>query len=155
MSESFDAYIARQAATVGRRAQPVARPVWVPQLPGAQGFYPGMLKGKSGDLGRYNYVDVFSEGHLVATLHPDGILRAWDLNTAQQQWEGYERHQPSARAIKVSPDGCWIISGDRDGTIRIWTRTSGECLFHCEEDGAGISRIAWSPDCPALCFVNI
>ncbi|KAG1801981.1 quinon protein alcohol dehydrogenase-like superfamily [Suillus subaureus] len=57
----------------------------------------------------------------------DGMLRLWDLKTGLvlKKMEG---HRSRVRALAVSPNGCWIASGDESGELIAWNGQTGELL---------------------------
>ena len=58
-------------------------------------------------------------------------------------WRQGAAHQGAIVALAWSPDGQWLASAGRDGSIHIWDATTGEHLtsfFHGEE----ITRLLWS-----------
>ncbi len=143
---SLFAYAARQAETVGRRAQtePVARPRWVPRLEGAEGEYLGVLKGPSGVTGR---VAILPEDvRRGVTGSTDGSVRCWDMATGNVLWEGREKHTAHIQDLVLSPDGRRVATASNDKTIRIWDAGTGECLRCLEGHRGWVWRLSWSPD---------
>lgn len=60
-----------------------------------------------------------SQQPLVATGCVDGVVRLWDLRTAQcvQQLRG---HSDAVQAVAFSADGSLLLSGADDGTARVY-----------------------------------
>ncbi len=146
-----EAYITRQAATVGRRAVFASpKPLWVPKLEGADGDCLGVLrgisKGKNINNWKITSLALLPDSRLLISGSPDGKVRGWDLNTGTEEWEGNERHDDLVRDIAVSPGGKHIASGSDDKTVRIWDALTGDCIVHCEGHRGQISKVTWSWD---------
>jgi WD40 repeat protein len=141
------AYTARQAATVGRRPRRAGAP-WVPRLPGAEGLCLGVLRGTNAEAngGHEPSVAVFPGGRALATGHPDGRVRRWDLETGQASWEGSERHSDRVYDVAVSPDGRRVASGGSDKHVRIWDGETGNCVLRCDGLEGHVFKVSWSPD---------
>ncbi|HLX08126.1 MAG TPA: WD40 repeat domain-containing protein [Thermoanaerobaculia bacterium] len=144
-SKSLAAYAARQSATVGRRPAAVQRDPWVPKLPRAERACLGVLQvaTESNDPHQPG-VDVFADGKTLATGHPDGMVRRWDLRSGLPIWVGKERHAERVNDVKVSPQSTMIASGSGDQTLRIWAAETGDCI-RTLNIGANCLRVAWSP----------
>jgi RNA polymerase sigma factor (sigma-70 family) len=56
------------------------------------------------------------------------------------------RHGRTVTAISFSPDGKRLVSGDMDGTLRLWEVPSGRKLLQAERRDGGASYVAFSPD---------
>jgi WD40 repeat protein len=71
----------------------------------------------------------------------------WDPNSGVQVGEPLTGHAGSVLAVAWSPDAAHLVSGGRDGTIRIWRRSptaSEQVPFATPSDG-GLPSVAWSP----------
>jgi WD40 repeat protein len=54
-------------------------------------------------------------------------------------------HTDSVRAVNVSPDGRWLVSGSADQTIKLWESGTGKLLltiFHGDDN----EWVAWTPE---------
>jgi len=52
----------------------------------------------------------------------------------------------SFSSMAMSPDGTEIVSGDGDGSIRIWDMAEGKQLQDLEAHIKNVSAVAFSPD---------
>jgi len=57
-----------------------------------------------------------------------------------------EGHTDWVRAVAVSPDGCFIVSGSSDRTVKVWEAESGRLLRSLEGHTGGVNAVAVSPD---------
>ena len=57
-----------------------------------------------------------------------------------------EGHSDYVTAVAVSPDGQHVISGSGDKTVKIWDRTTGECVSTLEGHSDYVTAVAVSPD---------
>jgi hypothetical protein len=57
-----------------------------------------------------------------------------------------EGHNSFVAAVAVSPDGQHVISGSYDKTVKIWDRTTGECVSTLEGHSSNVTAVAVSPD---------
>jgi WD40 repeat protein len=81
----------------------------------------------------------------------DGMLRLWDLNTGVvlKKMEG---HRSRVRALAISPNEEWIVSGDEDGELIAWHGETGEQLnqpINKAHNGC-IFSLDFSPDSSTL-----
>ena len=153
-SGEVQAYLARQAATVGRRAALASPPPWVPRLPGAAGSCLGVLTaadmegpGSKEQCG----VAMFPDGQRLAVGSSGGVLRCLDLRSGRWLWEYREPDQPSA-GNRESPD----VAVSPDGTTVAWTMWGWKRVrFLRAEEGQSIGLVpvsggpwqgVWSPD---------
>lgn len=83
-----------------------------------------------------------------------GRIRIWSATDWQKilvTQEGDEVSKPQIGSLAWSPDDSMLAAGDRHGTVKIWSTTSGELLQSLRIDRGvkygwwGIA-VAWSPD---------
>jgi|GEM_PF-1618532 WD40 repeat protein/serine/threonine protein kinase len=87
------------------------------------------------------YVTVTPDGTLAASIDYDGLLRVWETATGALQ---YESADPNARMLHCSPDGRYLISGHRDGTMRIRDFRTGQPIGPVQKHGDVIYQMAQS-----------
>jgi WD40 repeat protein len=57
-----------------------------------------------------------------------------------------EWHEDAISALHYQPDGDWLASGCRDGSIAIWSPTQRQNQISRAKISSGVTRVAWSPD---------
>jgi len=57
-----------------------------------------------------------------------------------------EGHTDRVRAVAVSPDGRFIVSGSDDRTVKVWEAESGQLLRSLAGHTGGVNAVAVSPD---------
>lgn len=57
-----------------------------------------------------------------------------------------EWHEDLISALHYQPDGDWLASGARDGSVAIWSPTQRQNLISGAKISSGVTRVAWSPD---------
>jgi WD40 repeat protein len=57
-----------------------------------------------------------------------------------------EFHQDQVSALHYQPQGDWLASGARDGSVAIWSPTQRQTLIAAGKISSGVTRVAWSPD---------
>ncbi len=111
----------------------------------------------TGDIGVHKkacfQLEFSPDGAGLATAGWDG-LRQWNLNSGvesgghreHQQLAGPDGNQVPAEAVCYSPDGQLLATGDAEGIVRLWDRTTNEelCVLGSHDDQ--VLAIAISPD---------
>ena len=153
-ASGIQSYLARQAATVGRRAALTSPPPWVPRLPGAAGSCLGVLTaadiegpGSKNKCG----VGMLPDGQRLAVGFSGGVLRCFDLRSGRWLWEYREPDHPGA-GNRASND----LAVSPDGTTVAWTMWSWHRVrFLRAEEGQPVGLVpvsgspwqgVWSPD---------
>jgi WD40 repeat protein len=86
------------------------------------------------------------DGTRLVTTSADGTARVWDAFTGQELLV-FSGHGDWVLGAAYNPDGKRVATYGKDGFVRIWEASSGEELLVLRfEDGAGIGRVAFSPD---------
>jgi len=57
-----------------------------------------------------------------------------------------EWHQDLVTALHYQPQGDWLASGARDGSIAVWSPTQRQNQISRAKISSGVTRVAWSPD---------
>lgn len=57
-----------------------------------------------------------------------------------------ESHTDQVSALHYQPEGDWLASGARDGSIAVWSPAQRQNFISRAKIGSGITRVAWSPD---------
>ena len=72
-------------------------------------------------------------------------MRIWDPVTGEQR-AAFAGHTGGVTAVAIAPDGAWLASGGRDGSVRIWDRASGEQRAAFAGHTGGVTAVAIAPD---------
>ncbi|MCP4654561.1 MAG: WD40 repeat domain-containing protein, partial [bacterium] len=131
-SASFDDYVVRQAATVGRRARRTAPSLWVPRLASASGDVLGEFKGPSGNAGA---VDVFPDSRSLVIGGGDSSLQRLDLDTGFPVWHGSEW---GSTDVRISPDGRLVASAL--GRVKVIAAATGKTV---SSFSFGMNSVTW------------
>jgi WD40 repeat protein len=57
-----------------------------------------------------------------------------------------EWHADQISALQYQPQGDWLASGARDGSIAIWSPTQRQSQISRAKISSGVTRVSWSPD---------
>ncbi|ORX45759.1 WD40 repeat-like protein [Piromyces finnis] len=61
-----------------------------------------------------------NEGNVLVTGSPERIVRIWDTRQGKQVLK-LTGHSDNVRALIVSEDGKWVLSGSSDSSIKLWS----------------------------------
>jgi len=111
----------------------------------------------NGHSGAVSAVAVAADGSWLASGGDDGTVRIWNpmTRTGEKQTllpeTGQERmilksHNGAVRAVAIAPDGSWLASGGRDGTVRIWNPVTGQERMILKSHNGAVSAVAIAPD---------
>ncbi|KAJ8593367.1 WD40 repeat-like protein, partial [Rhizopogon salebrosus TDB-379] len=84
--------------------------------------------------------------HYVMNASDDGSIRQWrrDGKPVGEPWEG---NGGGIAAMAVSPDETMVVSGSKDGRIRLWNRNDGRMVGNpWEGHNAPVRCLDWSPN---------
>ncbi len=149
---TLDAYIVRQAATVGRRPTRDFQSEWIPHLPGSDDQSLGVLKvsPKVLETNTWPSMDFFPDGQTLAVGFNIKVLGCWDLASGEALWKERTSSVSSTNDLEVSPDGRWLATASVIGTVCLWDAHSGKLLREFETNlehyYSGAQRVRWSPD---------
>lgn len=74
-----------------------------------------------------------------------GTVSVWDVDTGSKIMQFSQAHgEAEITAMSFDPSGRRLITGGRDGTIKIWNFNNGACLsvLH-NEDTAEVRTLLW------------
>jgi NB-ARC domain/WD domain, G-beta repeat len=72
-------------------------------------------------------------------------VRVWDAAIGNQI-HALSDHASEVDAVAVAPDGTWLVTSCRDGTVRIWDVATGNQIRALSGDTNSVNAVAVSPD---------
>lgn len=80
-----------------------------------------------------------------ATIDGDRFLRLWDAENCDllQTWQ---IPGGKTKSVDLSYDGRWLVTGGRDGVVRIWSANNQRPFRELPNEGAQINCVRFSPD---------
>lgn len=147
-------YIARQAASVGRKA--VQGTAWVPHaLPGAEGACLARLRLAPPVHNRGTALALDPRGRVLYLGTPDSRVQAYDLERGQTLWQLVLGHEEDGHSdLARSPDGRWLVSllwHQRLVTVIDLERRQQHQQFSLDTP----AQAAWSPDGTLLALAAV
>jgi WD40 repeat protein/tRNA A-37 threonylcarbamoyl transferase component Bud32 len=73
-----------------------------------------------------------------------GEVAVWDVETGKARWRGV--HTTSVCSLEYSSDGRTLMSGGRDGTVRLWNAADGSARCAVEGLAYPVTSLALTPD---------
>jgi WD40 repeat protein len=101
-------------------------------------------------------VAVAPDGSWLVSGSFDNTVGIWDVATGQEratfarridaQRATFTRRIEWVNAVAVAPDGSWLVSGNYDGTVRIWDVATGKQRATFTGHTGSVNAVAVSPD---------
>ena len=93
-------------------------------------------------------VDLSSDGKWVATGGPERAVRLYSLDNEDPDQAAVEQreHADWVTAVQFSPDGKYLLSGDRGGGLILRIAATGESLFRLTSHKAAVTAVSWRAD---------
>ncbi|WP_010586713.1 M56 family metallopeptidase [Schlesneria paludicola] len=106
-----------------------------------------MESGQEFDLSPFDIVSIaFSpNSNQFATIDGDRFLRLWDAENCDviQTWQ---IPGGPAKSVDISANGRWIVTGGRDGIVRIWSVASQRPFRELPRELSSVNCVRFSPD---------
>ncbi|KAI6150734.1 hypothetical protein BKA82DRAFT_122050 [Pisolithus tinctorius] len=67
-------------------------------------------------------------GHIVASGSPERVVRMWDSRSGKRVGK-LVGHTENIRAILISEDARYLLTGSADASIKLWSLASQRCLY--------------------------
>ena len=93
-------------------------------------------------------VDLSADGKQVATGGPERVVRLYSLDDANTEEAPTElrEHTDWITAVEFSPNGKYLVSGDRSGGLILRIAETGETLFRLPSHKASVTSVSWRAD---------
>jgi len=98
-----------------------------------------------GDLPYACGATLTADGRLLATGHPDGRIRTWDVASGALLAE-LTGHTSKVYALRFSPDEARLASGSKDATVRLWDPWRAEELLTLGDHSDYVYSLGYAPD---------
>ncbi|KLO14925.1 WD40 repeat-like protein [Schizopora paradoxa] len=83
---------------------------------------------------------------ILATGHRSSNILIWDVSTTESESTSDEGHDDSVVSIAFDAEGKRLVSSSKDGEIRIWDASSGECLVRYRAKVSGPTFVGFVPE---------
>jgi WD40 repeat protein/energy-coupling factor transporter ATP-binding protein EcfA2 len=116
-------------------------PEWVGRTRPGWGW---LLRTLFGHMERTAALAIAAGGNLVAAVSSEGTLEAWDIDRAE--FRTLSENSVPVQSVAIMPDGIHVLSGSRDGQIKLWDLLAGNEIATLAGASDGITALAVSPD---------
>lgn len=114
-----------------------------------------MESGQEFDLSPFDIVSIaFSpNSNQFVTLDGDRFLRLWDAENCDviQTWQ---IPGGPGKSVDISANGRWIVTGGRDGIVRIWSMASQRPFRELPREMSSVNCVRFSPDGETLAIAT-
>ncbi len=100
----------------------------------------------SGAQGALRAAAFSPDGHFVATVGADTLLRIYRLDDGLPVPRVFSGHTDAVFGVQFSPDGQRLVTASRDQTARIWDVASGREIARLVGHANAVTDAAYSPD---------
>ena len=112
------------------------------------------------NLGSVNNVAYSADGQRIVFAY-QGIVTVWDAETGEETLTlpdvggmmgggmmggGMMGGMVEISSVAFSPDGQQIISGNQDGTVKVWNAVTGQEMLRLKGHAGDVESVAFSPD---------
>jgi len=88
-------------------------------------------------------------------INPESLIPKLPSPSSLKPFPNYRsldlRHSNRAKALSVSPDGAWVVSGDEDGVVSLWEVIVGREVKRWKF-GSKVASVSWCPRTDAHFF---
>ena len=95
--------------------------------------------------GFHSFVAFSPDGARIASLKGH-VIQIWDAISGEEKLTVSGRGSGNLCAAAFSPDGSVIVSGDLDGSLRVWNASTGGLNLTLAGHAFEVSALAFSPD---------
>ena len=107
-------------------------------------------------VGAVRSVSISPDGRWALSSGGWGVLRMWELSTGRCvrtfSWLNppdmllVHGHRSTVNSVCFNPDGCWALSGDTVGMLKLWDLSKGECMRTFKGHNDWVTSVRISPD---------
>jgi WD domain, G-beta repeat len=86
------------------------------------------------------------QGGLIATAHLDGIVRIWQADEMLLRTQFQVNSHFIYGSMSFSPDGLWLATGARDGSVEVWDPLTGKSVWNGGRHHSGVYTVGFGRD---------
>jgi len=92
------------------------------------------------------YAVAFSkDGRLAFSLSEDQSLRVWEVASGREV-KKYQVNSDHVKALTVSPNGYWVVTGDDNKGLKLWDVATGKKIQRFKGHDRQVNSLDFSPD---------